>query len=104
MIEPSIRLSGPTLKVLKLLLDSPRIERSGAELSKATKVGPGTIYPLMARLENAGWLISRWEEVDPREVGRPRRRLYGLTAIGQERSREAFADFQLSAGRLAWTL
>jgi len=37
MSEPNVRLSGPTLKVLKLLLDSPRIERSGAEPSKGRR-------------------------------------------------------------------
>lgn len=99
-----VRLSGPTLKVLKHLLDNPRSERSGLDISKGTKVGPGTIYPLLVRLEKAGWLTSRWEDLDPREAGRPRRRYYRLSATGQQRSREALSEFQLPAGGLAWNL
>jgi hypothetical protein len=36
-------------------------------MPKATKVGSGTLYPMLARLEAAGWLTSEWEVVDPSE-------------------------------------
>jgi len=50
---------------------------------------------LLAKLEKAGWLMAEWEVVDEREVGRPRRRYYTLTAIGARKARNALADFQL---------
>lgn len=43
-------------------------------------IGHGTLYKALGRLEEMGLLISRWEEAPPE--GRPRRRLYELTAAG----------------------
>jgi len=43
-------------------------------------IGHGTLYKALARLEEMGLLDSRWED-DPPD-GRPRRRLYQLTAAG----------------------
>jgi DNA-binding PadR family transcriptional regulator len=60
------------------------------------------MYPLLARLETAGWFKSTWEDLDPREAGRPRRRLYTLTPLGQTKANDALADFQMPIGRLAW--
>jgi DNA-binding PadR family transcriptional regulator len=97
-----VRLTQPTLKVLRFLLEKPREGRSGADMSKATKVGSGTLYPMLARLESAGWLNSEWEVIDPSEAGRPRRRFYKLTALGQNNARAALADLQMAAGELAW--
>ena len=99
-----VRLSGQALKLLKLLLERPTQGRSGAEIGRATKIGSGTLYPLLARLEQVGWLTSEWEIVDPSEAGRPRRRYYKLTALGQRNALEALADFQLGSlsGELAW--
>lgn len=45
-------------------------------------IGHGTLYKALARLEEMGLLTSRWEEAPP--AGRPRRRLYELTAAGAE--------------------
>ena len=53
------------------------------ELIESADVGPGTLYPMLARLETAGWLTSEWEEVDPVAAGRPARRYYALTGIGR---------------------
>ncbi|HUP73487.1 MAG TPA: PadR family transcriptional regulator [Acidimicrobiales bacterium] len=44
----------------------------------------GTLYKALSRMEDAGWLTSTWE--DPDEAcaeGRPRRRLYSITADGR---------------------
>jgi PadR family transcriptional regulator PadR len=103
MVE-KIRISGPTLKLLKLLLENPKEGRSGAEISKITKLGSGTMYPLLQRLEIAGWIVGDWEDVDPSEVGRPKRRLYKLTRSGQNAAIKELAQYQTSApGAFAWT-
>ena len=68
--------------VLEALLRDPAAERYGLEIVEATGLMPGTIYPILARLERAGWLRSEWEVLDEQEAGRPRRRYYGLTAEG----------------------
>src|SRR3954453_23566519 len=98
-----VRLSAPTLKVLKHFLEAPSEGRSGAEIAKAVSIGPGTLYPLLARLETAGWCDSEWEEVDPSKAGRPRRRFYKLTTAGRVRARAAFAELHVALkGDLAW--
>src|SRR5947209_12692942 len=101
-MSDDVRLTQPALKVLRFLMETPRERRSGAEMSKATKVGSGTLYPMLALLEAAGWLTSEWEVIDPSETGRPRRRFYKLTAIGQNMARVALAKLQVSAGEPVW--
>src|SRR5258708_37501829 len=99
-----IRVSGPTLKLLKLLVEDPKTGRSGAEISKITKLGSGTMYPLLQRLEIAKWIEGEWENVEPSEVGRPKRRLYKLTRSGQAAARKELAQYQTPpAGVPAWT-
>jgi PadR family transcriptional regulator, regulatory protein PadR len=97
-----VRLTERGLRVLRFMIEQPRASHSGAEIAKATGTGSGTLYPLLARLEEAGWMSSQWEDVDPREVGRPRRRLYKLTGVGQRRAREALLSLQLGTGKVAW--
>lgn len=44
----------------------------------------GTLYKALARLERAGLLSSAWEDPELAiEEGRPRRRLYEVTDLGQ---------------------
>jgi DNA-binding PadR family transcriptional regulator len=103
MADYEVRLSGPTLKLLKLMLEKPTRKLSGAEISREAKIGSGTLYPLLLRLERAGWLIGEWEQIDPREAGRPRRRFYRLSPAGYPKAREALACFQFK-GTPAWNI
>jgi len=96
------RITGPTLKVLAALLSSPRDELSGAEIGRAAKLASGTLYPILLRLEGAGWLTSRWEREAPNELGRPRRRFYRVTALGAKKAKAAVKDLQPAFGRLSW--
>ena len=96
------RITGPTLKVLGALLSSGNVELSGAEISRATKLASGTLYPILFRLERAGWLESRWEDDDPKALGRPRRRFYHVTALGARNARAAVKDLERAFGRVAW--
>ena len=81
----------PTQWVLRALLSEPSRELYGLEIGTAADLPSGTVHPILARLEGVGWLESRWEEVDPREQGRPARRYYRLTATGVEAARQALA-------------
>jgi PadR family transcriptional regulator PadR len=83
----SPRITVQTIEVLSAMLDSPYEQWYGLELAKAAGLKSGTIYPALARLESAGWLSSYWEEIDPKEAGRPRRRLYRLTGEGADSAR-----------------
>ena len=52
-MSQNLQMSGPTLKLLKLFVENPLQAQSGAEISKAAKIGSGTLYPLLQRLERA---------------------------------------------------
>lgn len=52
----------------------------------------GTLYKALNRMEGAGLLSSRWEDPDIAvEEGRPRRRLYRVTGLGERALAEATA-------------
>jgi DNA-binding PadR family transcriptional regulator len=80
-----------TQLVLRALLEHPARELYGLEICAEAGLPSGTIHPILARLEKADWLESRWEDADPREQGRPRRRYYRLNPDGAERARAALA-------------
>jgi PadR family transcriptional regulator PadR len=88
-----VRISLQTLRVLEAFLAHPAESLSGSDVQKRSGLASGTLYPILLRLEAAGWFVSRWETVDPSEVGRPRRRLYRLTAAGLSRASKVFASF-----------
>lgn len=102
MSSDSPRITGPTLKVLREVLSNPLRDISGAEISRTTGLPSGTLYPILFRLEKHGWLCSRWEESEPSDLGRPRRRLYRLTAPGEARARAAFREYLPVASEVAW--
>jgi DNA-binding PadR family transcriptional regulator len=104
MGDRDIRITGPLLKVLQEFLSQPTEQLSGADIAQRSKLASGTLYPLLKRLEDAEWLTSKWEDVSPREVGRPRRRLYKITAIGNRRARAAFHEIQAPMGVPAWSM
>ncbi len=89
-------MSLQTLKVLEAFLDNPTAQLSGADVHERSHIASGTLYPILLRLEAAGWFTSRWEMIDPSSAGRPRRRLYRLTSTGLKRATEVFAGFNRS--------
>jgi DNA-binding PadR family transcriptional regulator len=91
--DRDVRMSLQTLKVLEAFLENPANELSGADVFERCRLASGTLYPILLRLESAGWFVSRWESVDPSRAGRPRRRFYRLTATGLRRASEVFAGF-----------
>lgn len=96
------QLTSQTLKVLGALLNTSAEALSGAEIGRVTKLASGTLYPILVRLENARWVKSQWEDGDPHQVGRPRRRLYEITGLGARKARVAIKDMASVMGGLAW--
>ena len=96
--DRDVRVSLQTLRVLEAFLESPTDEQSGADVQKRSGVASGTLYPILLRLESAGWFVSRWEAIDPVIAGRPRRRLYRLTPSGLARASQLFASFSFGRG------
>jgi DNA-binding PadR family transcriptional regulator len=79
-------ISPQTQNVLAVLLEAPAMWRHGYDLSKATGLKSGTLYPLLMRLCDQGLLESRWESAP--QPGRPPRHAYRLTPVGIALARE----------------
>jgi PadR family transcriptional regulator, regulatory protein PadR len=91
--DRKIRMSLQTLRVLDVFLENPATQLSGADVNQSCGIASGTLYPILLRLESAGWFVSEWESIDPSSAGRPRRRLYRLTPTGLRRATEVFGTF-----------
>ena len=85
------RMTTSVLKVVAALLAEPDAERYGLQLMQDTGLPSGTLYPILVRLERAGWVASRWEDIDPAVEGRPTRRYYRLTGEGVTEARREVA-------------
>jgi PadR family transcriptional regulator len=66
-------------RVLKIFLEDPDQPRYGFEIMRLTGLASGSLYPMLARLEKAGWLTRGKENIDPRAEGRPPRLHYTIT-------------------------
>jgi PadR family transcriptional regulator, regulatory protein PadR len=86
----SRRHSEQTLAVLAVLSDQPRKWRHGYDLSRDTGLKSGTLYPILMRLGERGFLESRWEPSS--EPGRPPRHVYRLTSAGRALAREQLSS------------
>lgn len=87
-MEPLGRIGKATVDVLNVLLDGDQ-PRWGLEIIKLTGRPSGSVYPLLDRLERAGWVTSSWD--DDSERRGPRRRMYQLTAEGAAEARRVCA-------------
>lgn len=68
--------------VLAMFLKDPDAELYGRRLCVMTGLPPGTIFPILNRLEAAGWLTSRWEKPSERTLSGSLRHYYSLTSNG----------------------
>jgi PadR family transcriptional regulator, regulatory protein PadR len=82
-----VRVTTAVAKVLAALLESPSDLHYGLDLINATGLPSGTLYPILVRLERAGWLDAQWEEIDRTVAGRPARRYYRFTPDGLSHAR-----------------
>jgi DNA-binding PadR family transcriptional regulator len=86
-----VRITVATAKLLRAFLADVSRPRYGYDLMEETGFPSGKLYPILARLTRAGWLIRKREDIDPVAKGRPARYLYSLTARGTESARYELA-------------
>ncbi|MFF4448300.1 PadR family transcriptional regulator [Streptomyces sp. NPDC001502] len=89
MGEPRMTLA--TRAVLAAFLAKPADEHYGLQIAETAELPGGTIYPILIRLEQCGWLESRWEDINPQEEGRPQRRYYRLSERGAQAATASMA-------------
>jgi PadR family transcriptional regulator, regulatory protein PadR len=97
-VAETIRPTTAVAKVLTAFLVEPDAERYGLELMRATRHPSGTLYPILIRLERAGWVRARWEQIDAVQAERPARRYYRLTAHGVASARVELAALRQQLG------
>jgi PadR family transcriptional regulator PadR len=93
-MDPLARITPATVDVLRVLLDDGDAVW-GMLVIKRTGRPAGSVYPILERLEGAGWVSSHWE-ADTERSG-PRRRLYHLTGDGAVAARTAVLRFEAAA-------
>lgn len=73
------------VQVALALMEDPAGRQWGYDLSKRARVRSGSLYPVLHRMLEEGWLSDGWEEAQaPRAKMRPPRRYYTVTAKGAE--------------------
>ncbi|HMC56601.1 MAG TPA: PadR family transcriptional regulator [Gemmatimonadaceae bacterium] len=104
-VVPELKKGSAEFLVLALLEHQPR---HGYELSKliasrskgVLRFHVASLYPLLYRLEDRGWIGGRWVEKE----GERRRRFYRITAKGKatlETHRKSWKEFVTAITRIA---
>jgi DNA-binding PadR family transcriptional regulator len=87
------RLGFGTVAIMQAL-DQGR--RFGFDLMDATGLTSGTVYPALDRLEDLGFVSSRWEaDAVARRDARPARRYFVLTRQGEKALAQALDRYPL---------
>jgi PadR family transcriptional regulator, regulatory protein PadR len=79
--------SRQTLMVLTAIASARQEWSYGLEISKATGLKSGSLYPILMRLDERGMLESCW--LEPERPGRPPRHGYRITNAGMATLSEA---------------
>ena len=89
------------LALLEALSLRPQEWRHGYDLMKETPLLSGTLYPLLMRMTDQGFVEAEWRE--PAQPGRPARHAYRLTAAGIALLRAAEGDERAPGGTMLAT-
>ena len=104
ILDRELKKGSAELLVLSLVEDRPR---HGYEIGQLIEIrsrgvlhfNVGSLYPLLYRLENRGWIRGRWIE----KAGQRRRRYYRLTPAGEKvlaAQRSTWRDFVGAINRI----
>ncbi len=104
MLDRELKKGSAELLILSLVEARPR---HGYEISRlietrsegVVRFNVASLYPLLYRLEQRGWIKGRWVE----EEGQRRRRFYRLTADGKKvlaAQRDTWREFVAAVNRI----
>ncbi len=96
-----MKLTGSLERVLRVMITGPAAPHYGYDLMKAAKLASGTLYPMLARLQQEGLVDSEWETQRQDAGGRPPRKYYRLTGEGLRVARLELAQASRSPARCA---
>lgn len=95
-----MRLTRSLERVLRVFLADTGARHYGYDLMKAAGLPSGTLYPMLARLQEQGLVSSSWEPQAGDAAGRPPRKYYQLTAEGVRVARLELARAPRRAARV----
>lgn len=83
------RLASLEEDVMTVLLSNPelyglQILQALNEASTVGRIGFGSLYPTLHRLDKKGYLSARWGEESDGESGGARRKYYRITGLGEQ--------------------
>ena len=87
-----MKMTGPLERVLRVFLADVSAPRYGYDLMKAARLPSGTLYPMLARLQDEGLAATQWEQQREDAAGRPPRKYYRLTGEGARVARLELAQ------------
>ena len=104
MLGPDLKKGSAEFLVLSLLEHE---RRHGYELNKLIESRSkgvltfhiASLYPLLYRMEDRGWIVGRWVE----KAGERRRRFYSITAAGRralDEMREGWLEFAAAVAQI----
>ncbi|HEY7236620.1 MAG TPA: PadR family transcriptional regulator [Gemmatimonadaceae bacterium] len=104
MLTPEFKKGSAEFLILSLLEHE---QRHGYEIAKligersngVLSFNVTSLYPLLYRMEERGWIAGRWVE----RTGQRRRRYYGITAAGLQtlgRQRQSWREFVAAISRV----
>jgi len=94
-------LSFASVTVLRTLADG---RRYGFDIMDETGLPSGTVYPILGRLEESGYVRSHWQSAaEAQKSRRPPRRYYEITTEGATALGFSLEHFQTLGGRLPST-
>lgn len=99
MVRPR-KPSPQAIALLDALLSRPLEWRYGYDLGKQVGLKSGSLYPLLMRLTDQGWLDAEWHT--PSRPGLPPRHAYRLTESGCSHARAAIEAAAVSRGAAGW--
>ena len=105
MLTAELKKGSAEFLILSLLEHEPRHGYELAKLIESRSKGVLTfhvasLYPLLYRMEERGWIVGRWVE----KAGERRRRFYSITAAGRktlDAQRESWREFVKAIGSVA---
>jgi PadR family transcriptional regulator, regulatory protein PadR len=89
------RVTGPFLDVVEVFIQAFQArdddDLHGWAIMKATGRSGPTIYGVLDRLEDMGWIVGNWQDPGPGQAT-PRKRMYRLTPAGEAGATELLRE------------
>jgi PadR family transcriptional regulator PadR len=78
-----MRRTRTLVKVALVMMQDPHCQHYGWDIARRADILSGSLYPLLRKMLDNGWLTDDWED-QASVSNRPPRRYYELTPLGRD--------------------